>query len=78
MLEGGGRIGAGVKKNIWVDYWIFGEIVIIGLAEMVHLITMVLGWTFERCSLVFMGTAGFLGIQGWKRKRDAERSKNQK
>lgn len=62
MLEGGGRIGAGVKKNIWVDYWIFGEIVIIGLAEMVHLITMVLGWTFERCSLVFMGTAGFLGI----------------
>ena len=61
-LEASGQIGVGVKKNIWVDYCIFVEIVMIGLAEAVHLSAMVLGWNFSRCSLVFMGAAGFFCI----------------
>ena len=46
---------AGVKKGLFGDFLIAGEIIIIGLAAAAHLSAIVLGWSFGRCALVFAG-----------------------
>ena len=54
--------GSNVKRNIWVDYFILGEIVIIGLAEAVHLATILSGWTFQRCTMWLLGAVGIVCV----------------
>ena len=51
-----------MKKNIWIDYLILGEIVIIGLAEAVHLAAIVFGWTFQRCTMWFLWAVGIVCV----------------
>ncbi len=47
-----------MKKNTCMDYLIQGEIVIIGAAEAAHLSSLLLKWSFSRCSMLFLGLAG--------------------
>ena len=54
--------GNNVKKNIWVDYLILGEIVMIGLAEAVHLATILFGWTFQQCTRWFLWAVGIMCV----------------
>lgn len=42
-----------MKKGLFGDFLIAGEIVVIGLAEAAHLAAIVLGWNFSRCAMVF-------------------------
>ncbi len=44
-----------MKKGMFGDFLIAGEIVIIGLAAAAHLTAVVLGWSFSRCVLFFAG-----------------------
>lgn len=57
-----GSVPTIVKKNIWMDYLIMGEIVMIGLAEAVHLAAMLFDWTFQRCTMWFLGLVGIVCV----------------
>ena len=42
-----------MKKGLFGDFLIAGEIVVIGLAAAAHLAATVFGWSFSRCAMVF-------------------------
>ncbi len=65
---------AGVKKGLFGDFLIAGEIVIIGLAAAAHLAAIVLGWSFSSCALLFGGLvcgalAGVTGMLLFRRRK---------
>lgn len=70
-----------MKKNCLGDYLITGEIIIIGLAEAIHLIGMLLHWPFIRCAALLGILTGAVVLGGGifaffslKRGKDSERS----
>ena len=51
-----------MKRNTWTDHLILSEIVIIGLAEAVHLAGIVFGWTLQRCTMWLLGAVGIMCV----------------
>lgn len=58
------QTGEHVKKNTIGDYLITAEIVMIGLAETVHLAAVFLHWSFAKCVMLFGCMAGIAAVAG--------------
>ena len=59
-----GKRGNKVKKNSFWDYLITAEILIIGLAEAVHLAAVFGGMSFRLCAMLLWVLVGALGVFG--------------
>lgn len=59
-----GRMEVGVRKISFGDFLLTGEIIIIGMAEAVHLAALFLGLSFARCSKILGGLTGAAFVFG--------------
>ena len=59
-----GRLEVGVRKISFGDFLLTGEIIIIGMAEAVHLAALFLGLSFARCSKILGGLTGAAFVFG--------------